>query len=221
MATRQSAARTSSARNGAVRDPEGTKAAILSAATREFMEKGFGGARIDAIADHAKINKRMLYHYFGGKEDLYLAVLEHTYSAIRLAEAKLDLAHREPRDGLRELVQFTFRYFIEHPEFISLLGTENLLRGEFLKRSPRIVAMNSPLIDELRGVLERGAEAGVFRKDADPLDVYITMAALGFFPLSNRWTLSTVFGRDPGGKAESGRWADHIVDVLLRSLAPT
>lgn len=204
----------------AVRDPEGTKSAILAAATREFMEKGFGGARIDAIAAHARINKRMLYHYYGGKEALYLAVLEETYASIRLAEAKLDLLHREPAEGLRELVQFTFRYFLEHPEFISLLGTENLLQAKFLKTSERIVAMNSPLIDELRGVLERGAKAGVFRKNADPLDVYITMAALSFFPLSNRWTLSTVFGRDVGSKKEGDRWAEHISDVLLRSLKP-
>jgi AcrR family transcriptional regulator len=207
-------------RNGAVRDPEGTKAAILAAATREFTEKGFGGARIDAIAAHAKINKRMLYHYFGGKEALYVAVLEETYTAIRKAEGKLDLAHREPEDALRELVQFTFHYFLEHPEFLSLLGTENMMKAKFLKRSERIVAVNSPLIEELRDVLSRGAKKGVFRDAADPLDVYLTMAALGFFYLSNRWTLSTVFRRDLVAKAEISRWGEHIGDVVLSSLKP-
>jgi AcrR family transcriptional regulator len=207
-------------RSGASRDPEGTKAAILAAATREFTEKGFGGARIDAIAAHAKINKRMLYHYYGGKEALYVAVLEHAYTAIRRAEAKLDLAHREPEDGLRELVQFTFHYFLDHPEFLSLLGTENLLKAKFLKRSERILAINSPLIDELHDVLERGAKNGVFRADLDPLDVYLTMAALGFFYLSNRWTLSTVFRRDLLAKREVARWGEHIADVVLSSLRP-
>jgi TetR/AcrR family transcriptional regulator len=207
-----------STRNGAVRDPEGTKAAILAAATREFTEKGFGGARIDAIAAHAKINKRMLYHYFGGKEALYVAVLEASYAAIRSAEAKLDLAHREPGDAMRELVQFTFRYFLDHPEFLSLLGTENMMRAKFLKRSERIVAMNTPLIDELRDVLSRGTKAGLFRADVDPLDVYLTMAALGFFYLSNRWTLSTVFRRDLSAKSETARWGEHIGDVVLSYL---
>lgn len=207
-------------RNGTSRDPEGTKAAILAAATREFTDKGFGGARIDAIAAHAKINKRMLYHYYGGKEALYLAVLEETYGAIRKAEAKLDLAHREPEEGLRDLVQFTFRYFLDHPEFLSLLATENLLKAKFLRRSERIVAMNSPLIDELRDVLKRGAAKGVFRADADALDVYLTMAALGFFYLSNRWTLSTVFRRDLVAKGEIARWGEHISDVVLSSLKP-
>ncbi|HZY68408.1 MAG TPA: TetR/AcrR family transcriptional regulator [Devosia sp.] len=207
-------------RNGTGRDPEGTKAAILAAATREFTEKGFGGARIDAIAAHARINKRMLYHYYGGKEALYLAVLEDAYASIRRAEAKLDLAHREPEDGLRELVQFTFHYFVDHPEFLSLLGTENLHKARFLQRSERIVAMNSPLIEELRGVLDRGARKGVFREGADPLDVYLTMAALGFFYLSNRWTLSTVFRRDLVSKGELHRWGEHIADTVARSLKP-
>lgn len=220
MAAAEAARKTAGGRNGTSRDPEGTKAAILAAATREFMEKGFGGARIDAIAAHAKINKRMLYHYFGGKEALYLAVLEHTYGAIRTAEAKLDLAHRDPVEGLRDLVQFTFRYFLEHPEFLSLLGTENLMQAKFLKRSERIVAMNSPLIDELRDVLKRGAERGVFRADTDPLDVYLTMASMGFFYLSNRWTLSTVFRRDLVAKSEITRWGEHISDVLLSYLKP-
>ena len=207
-------------RGSTSRDPEGTKAAILAAATREFTDKGFGGARIDAIAAQARINKRMLYHYFGDKEALYLAVLEAAYGAIRNAEAELDLAHREPEEGLRELVQFTFRYFLDHPEFLSLLNTENMLKAKFLRRSERIVAMNSPLIDELRGVLERGAAKGVFRAGTDPLDVYLTMAALGFFYLSNRWTLSTVFRRDLVAKGEIVRWGEHIADVVLRSLEP-
>jgi TetR/AcrR family transcriptional regulator len=208
-------------RTSASRDPEGTKASILAAATREFTDKGFGGARIDAIAAQASVNKRMLYHYYGGKEALYVAVLEETYAAIRRAEAKLDLAHREPEEGLRDLVQFTFRYFLDHPEFLSLLGTENLHKAKFLKRSESVVAMNSPLIDELRDVLKRGAKAGVFRANADALDVYLTMAALGFFYLSNRWTLSTVFRRDLVSKDEIIRWGEYISDVVLNSLKPT
>jgi AcrR family transcriptional regulator len=220
MAAGRAAAKATGARSGTSRDPEGTKAAILAAAMREFMEKGFGGARIDAIAAHAKINKRMLYHYYGGKEALYVAVLEETYTAIRKAEAKLDLAHRDPVEGLRDLVQFTFRYFLDHPEFLSLLGTENLMQAKFLRKSERIVAVNSPLIDELRDVLNRGAEKGVFRADTDPLDVYLTMASMGFFYLSNRWTLSTVFRRDLIATSEITRWGEHISDVLLSYLKP-
>ena len=105
-------------------------------------------------------------------------------------------------------------------EFLSLLGTENLLKAKFLKRSERIVAMNSPLIDELRDVLERGAKTGVFRQGIDPLYVYLTMAALGFFYLSNRWTLSTIFRRDLQAKEEIDSWGQHMVDVILSYLRP-
>ncbi len=208
-------------RNAATRDPEGTRAAILAASIKEFTEKGYGGARIDAIARHANINKRMLYHYFGGKDALYLMVLEGAYAAIRTAETKLDLAHRAPVDGMRELVLFTWHYFLEHPEFLSLLGTENLHKAKFLRRSERIVAMNSPIIDEIRQMLERGAAEGVFRTDADAVEVYLSMAALAFFYLSNKWTLSTVFRRDLMTKAATERWGDHIVEVVLAYLRRT
>ena len=203
-----------------IRDPERTKASILAAATREFTEKGFGGARIDAIARRARINKRMLYHYFGGKELLYLAVLEESYAAIRTAEAGLDLGHRPPREAMRELVLFTWHYFLAHPEFLSLLGTENLMRGRFVRKSERAVIMNSPIIDELRDVLARGSRDGVFRAGLDPLDIYITIAALGFFYLSNRWTLSAALARDLMDKAELARWEAHIVEVMLSYLTP-
>ena len=204
------------ARTAATRDPDGTKAAILAASLKEFTDKGFGGARVDAIAAHANINKRMLYHYFGGKEALYLAVLENIYAAIRSAETALDLGHKAPREALRELVLFTWRYYIEHPEFLSLLGTENLLKGRFLRRSDRVVEMNSPVIDALRDVLDRGARHRLFRPGIDALDVYLSIAGQGFFYLSNRWTLSTVFRRDLMDPAQLDRWGEHIVEVILR-----
>jgi TetR/AcrR family transcriptional regulator len=208
------------ARTASTRDPEGTKAAILAASLREFTDKGFGGARIDAIARRANINKRMLYHYFGGKDALYLAVIEHIYAAIRAAESELDLGHRDPREAVRALVLFTWHYYLEHPEFLSLLGTENLLKGKFVRRSERLVAMNSPLISALQDVLERGRRAKLFRSGIDALDVYLSIAALGFFYLSNRWTLSAVFRRDLMEDAELTRWGEHMVAMVLKSLAP-
>jgi TetR/AcrR family transcriptional regulator len=202
-------------RANAVRDPEGTKAAILAAATSEFAEHGFGGARVDAIADRARINKRMLYHYWGDKEALYLAVLEKTYADIRSAEVALDLTHRAPEAALRELVLFTWHYFLEHPEFLSLLGTENLLKAKFLSTSRTIKAVNSPIIAALEDVIGRGQKAKLFRDRIDPLDTYLTIASLCFFYLSNRWTLTRVFGRDLMKPAEIERWGNHIVDVVL------
>jgi AcrR family transcriptional regulator len=205
-------------RTSATRDPERTSAAILAAAVKEFKEHGYGGARIDAIAKRANINKRMLYHYFGDKDALYLAVLEGAYIAIRTAETRLHLADLDPAQGVRELVLFTWRYYQEHPEFLSLLGTENLLKAKFLKRSARIFDLNSPLIATLSDLLQRGKADGQFKPDQDALDVYLSIAGMCFFYLSNRYTLTTTFRRDLGEKKELARWGDHVADVILAYL---
>jgi AcrR family transcriptional regulator len=205
-------------RTSATRDPERTSAAILAAAVKEFKEHGYGGARIDAIAKRANINKRMLYHYFGDKDALYLAVLEGAYIAIRTAETRLHLADLDPAQGVRELVLFTWRYYQEHPEFLSLLGTENLLKAKFLKRSARIFDLNSPLIATLSDLLQRGEADGQFKPDQDALDVYLSIAGMCFFYLSNRYTLTTTFRRDLGEKKELARWGDHVADVILAYL---
>jgi AcrR family transcriptional regulator len=200
------------------RDPERTRAAILEAATREFAENGIGGARVDAIAERAGTNKRMLYHYFGDKEQLYLRVLEEAYVGIRTAERALHIGDRSPEEGIGELALFTWRYFLEHPEFLSLLGTENLHRARWLRQSVRLKELHSHLVGELSEVLERGKKEGVFSENADPLHVYLTIASLGYFYLSNQYTLSTIFGRDLIEPTNLDSWEKHIVHVTLSSI---
>jgi len=202
------------------RDPDRTRASILAAAVHEFSQRGYEGARVDAITKRAKVNKRMLYHYFGGKDGLYLAVLEGRYQAIRSAEAALDLTHRDPIEGMRNLIHFTWSYFLDHPEFLSILATENQHKARFLKQSDRIVQLNSPLIDAIRMVLNHGVEQKAFRGGVDAVQLYISIAALGFFYLSNRWTLSTIFRRDLLSEAELTSWRTHITDMVLASLKP-
>jgi AcrR family transcriptional regulator len=206
------------ARRAITRDPERTRAAILDAATQEFTANGLNGARVDAIAQRAGANKRMIYHYFGGKDGLYLAVLEAAYEAIRVAELELHLADRDPVDGMRELVLFTWRYFLKHPEFLSLLGTENLNKASYLKRSKRIRELHSPLVGIISTLLERGEKARVFRPGVDPVQLYVTIASLGFFYLSNVHTLSTIFGRDLSAPRSIEARGQHIVDVVLNFL---
>lgn len=203
-----------------LRDAERTSKAILAAATKEFAERGYGGARVDAIAERAKINKRMLYHYFGGKDALYVAVLEGSYVAIRSAEARLDLSHRSPSEGMRELVVFTWKYFLDHPEFLGILSTENMQKARFLKRSARIFELHSPLVAEISSLLDRGVAAGDFRSGCDPVKIYMSIAALGSFFLTNRWTLSTIFQRNLSEKSEIDAWGEHIIEVIFAYLRP-
>ncbi len=217
LATKKAAPKRAS---GNARDPERTRAVILAAATAEITAKGLGGARVDEIAERAGVNKRMIYHYFGDKDGLYLAVLEAAYELIRSREIRLDLKQRDPIEGMRELVQFTWNYYREHPEFLSLLATENLHRAAYLKRSKKIRELHSPLVGMIDDLLQRGAKTKVFRKDVDPVELYISIAALGFFYLSNRYTLSTIFGRDltaPDSIKARGR---HLVEVVLGYLRP-
>ena len=205
---------------GASRDPERTQSSILAAATAEFTAKGLNGARVDEIARRAGVNKRMIYHYFGDKEGLYLAALEAAYTSIRTAERGLRLSDKDPVEGMRELVLFTWNYFIEHPEFLSLLGTENLHRATYLKKSKKIRELHSPLIGMIADLLERGAKKGVFRRGVDPADLYISIAGLGWFYVSNRFTLSTIFARDFTARESLEARGRTIVDVVLAYLRP-
>jgi AcrR family transcriptional regulator len=208
------------ARVKGARDPAQTRPAILEAAVLEFTQKGYGGARINEIARRSGANKRMIYHYFGDKEALYLAALESVYESIRAAEAELHLASRDPVEAMRELTRFTWRYFLAHPEFLSMLATENLLKARHLKRSSRILEMHSPLVATLAEVLRRGVAQRQLRRGVDPVRLYITIASLGYFYLSNRHTLSAIFRRDLAARDELDAWGEHIVDVVLAYLRP-
>jgi len=203
-----------------VRDAERTQAAILSAATQEFARHGLGGARVDRIAVRAKTNKRMLYYYFGRKDALFLAVLENTYASIRNAEKQLSMLDVSPVEGIRRLIRFTWDYYLAHPEFLSLLNSENLHDARHLRRSRHVQAMNSPLIETLATVLARGCDAGLFRRGVDPLQLYVSIAALSYFYLGNSHTLSAVFGRDLASEQSRAQRLTHMVDVILGYLRP-
>jgi len=200
------------------RDPERTKARILAAATAEFARYGLGGARVDRIAARAGANKRMLYYYFRDKDTLFLAALEARYAHIRAAERALDLEHLEPRAALRRLVEFTWGYFLDHPEFLTLLNSENLHKGRHVRRSRRVPQMHSTLVETLRGVLKRGERAGVFRTGVDPVQLYISIAGEGYFYLSNRYTLAQIFKRDLMSKRALAERARHNSDMILHAL---
>lgn len=197
------------------RDADRSKQAILLAARDEFAAYGLGGARVDRIAERAKLNKRLIYYYFGSKDDLFLAVLEASYADIRSAEQQLHLADLPPAQAIRRLTEFTWDYYLAHPEFITLLNSENLHQARHLAKSTRIREMNSTLIQTLGEILERGRTQGVFRGGIDPVQLYVSIAGMAYFYLSNNHTLSAIFGRSlMTPKAHSERLS-HICEVIL------
>jgi len=200
------------------RDPDRTREAILAAAQHEFAGKGLSGGRVDEIARRARANKRMIYHYFGNKDGLYLAALERVYEDLRGTERTLDLGHLSPEAAIRRLVEFTFDYSRKHPELISLINNENLHRARYLRKSKKVRELHSPFVKLIDGILRRGVAAGVFRPGLDPVDLYITIAAVGYFYLSNNRTLSVIFGRELGTDAACRKRKKHNVDVILNAI---
>ena len=202
------------------RDPERTRAAILKAARDEFCELGLPGARVDAIAVRAGANKRLLYHYFGNKEALYLAVLSDAYHEIRAGERQLELERLAPEAAMEQLVRFTLRHFLANPWFPRLLSNENLQNARFLRQLPEIPALHAPLIGQIDAILRRGAQSGAFRDNIDPVATYIAIAGLCSFYVSNMKTLSTIFERDLAAPDLVGQHEAQSVEMVLRYLRP-
>jgi AcrR family transcriptional regulator len=200
------------------RDPEGMRRRILAAARAEFARHGIDGARVDRIAKAAGANKRMLYYHVGNKEQLYLAILEAEYERIRTGERSLNLSALAPTDAIRQLVAFTWQHYLDNPEFLALLNNENLHRGRYLKRSGKIKQLHSPFVALIADVLRRGIASGEFRAGVDPVQLYISIAALSYFYQSNSATLSIIFGRDLLAEDAKAARLAHMTDLILAAV---
>ncbi|TCT10487.1 TetR family transcriptional regulator [Paralcaligenes ureilyticus] len=201
-----------------VRDAKATRERILSMAYKEFAVRGYDGARIDAIVARCKISKNLLYHYFSGKEALFIEVMERAYGAMRERQNELALPGEDPIADMRTLVIQTVQHFIDQPEFIQLLSTENLYKAKHIKKSQKITAMFNPLKSALDNILEKGKHKGVFRQDVDWIDLYISISGLGAYCISNRHTLSYVLGTDLGTPERTASRLKHIPDMVLSYL---
>lgn len=195
-------------------DNNDARQALLDVARQEFAARGLEGARVDRIAQLAKVNKQLVYHYFGSKDDLYIAVLEEAYRNIREQERALDLADLPPHDAMRVLIEFSFDYLDRNREFVALVTDENTHRGEHLSGSTELEPMNQPIIDMIKETLERGE----FRHGLDPFQVYLSIAALSFFYFSNSSTLSRIFGRNLLEYASVAERRRHVVDFAMAAL---
>jgi AcrR family transcriptional regulator len=201
-------------------DPDGTRRNIVEVATMEFAHKGYSGARVDAIAARTRTSKRMLYYYFGSKEGLYLAVLEEAYGSIRREEATLELDSLPPEQALRTLVESTFDYYTKHPEFVRLVMNENIMGGVHMARSRTISKLNVTVIDATRRLIERGQKQRVFRRDIDPIELHMSISALGIFNVANRATFSTIFKRDMTSPRALKARRGEVVEIILGHVRP-
>ena len=213
--------RTTSTRSAAMRKPkapEENRARIVRAALSEFAARGFKGASMDAIAARTHTTRAMINYYFGAKEALYLAVLEHVYAEIRRAEGELDLDHLPPVEAMGRIVEFTFRYYIDHESFVRLVIAENQAKGRHLKKSKAMRTLNRPIVSLLARVIERGQADGTFRDGIQPVNVHMAIAALGNFNVTHQHTFSAIFQRDMGAKGDVEGRCEVVTDFVLRYL---
>jgi TetR/AcrR family transcriptional regulator len=202
------------------RDPAGTRQKLLTAARREFAGSGLAGARVDEIAARAGVNKQLVYHYFGDKDALYLAVLEWVYTEIREHERQLNLEGLPPERAIRKLIESSFDYLAAHPDFIVLLNDENRGGARHVRGSRKLEAMHSPLVSMVSKILSQGVRAGTFRKGINPVHLYISIAGLSYFFFSNTPTLSAIFGKNLSTAAAKRARRRHVVDLVLQALRP-
>lgn len=198
------------------RDASATKKRILTAAKNEFSKKGLGGARIDEIALKSKANKRMIYHYFGNKEALFLKTLEDAYIEIRGAEQSLNLIELDPEEALIKLVRFTWDYYLKNPEFITLVNSENLHKGKHLKKSKIIEDISNKFVSMVGAILDKGVASGQFRSGIDPVQLNITIAAIGYYYLTNRHTGAIVYQRDLDSAEAYNERLNFNIETILR-----
>lgn len=198
------------------RNPEATRNRIRAAAKAEFANKGMGGARVDAIALKAGANKQLMYHYFGNKEDLFRIVLEEAYADFRSAEAALELERLHPIAALVRLVTFTWTYYLDNPEFLTLVTSENLHKARHIKGSQRMRDMSRQFVQRMQIILDRGIEMQLFHPDIDPVQLHITIASIGYHYLNNRFTGAVIFERDLMSKKALKDRLDFNIKTILR-----
>jgi TetR/AcrR family transcriptional regulator len=202
------------------RDPVATRQKLLTAARHEFAKNGLAGARVDEIALRAGVNKQLVYHYFGDKDALYLAVLEWVYEEIRAQERKLNLGGLPPEKAIKKLIESSFDHLAWHPDFILLLNDENRNGARHVRASSKLEQMHSPLVSMVSKILRQGVRAGTFRKGINPVHLYISIAGLSYFFFSNTPTLSAIFGKDLTSAAAKRARRKHVVNLVMQALRP-
>ncbi|WLG61690.1 TetR/AcrR family transcriptional regulator [Pseudomonas sp. FP1762] len=199
-------------------NPEKTRENILQEAIVEFVQQGLSGARVDAIAERIHTSKRMIYYYFGSKEQLYVEVLEKLYGDIRSTENRLHLDELPPELAIRRLVEFTFDHHDHNVDFVRIVSIENIHNAEYVKRSDAIKALNNTILGTLGGILQRGVDEGLFRRGIDALDVHLLISSFCFYRVSNRHTLGEIFQIDLPDETIKQRHREMICESVLRYL---
>jgi AcrR family transcriptional regulator len=201
------------------RDAARSRAEVLDVAEEVFAEAGYSGARVDEIAARMSTTKRMIYYYFGSKEDLYIAVLERAYRGIREAEQAMDLGDLPPADALRRVAELTFDHHHRHPSFIRLVAIENIHHATFLKRIGTLRELGTPAASLIEEILARGRADGSLRADVEALDVHMMISAYCVFQIANSHTFGYLFDYDMRSKKKRTHNRQVLGDIVVAWLS--
>jgi AcrR family transcriptional regulator len=201
-----------------IRDADRTRTEILDVATRHFAERGYSGARVDEIAAETRTAKRMIYYYFVGKEQLYIAVLERAYARIRELERALDVEHLDPISAIRQLAEVTFDHHEAHPDFVRLVSIENIHQAEHILKSSVLAQLNTTAVDVIARILDAGRSSGTFCRQVDAIDVHLIISMFCIFRIANRFTFGAIFGRDPADPLRRDHYRAMLGDLVVAYL---
>ncbi|WP_242500625.1 TetR/AcrR family transcriptional regulator [Tropicimonas sp. IMCC6043] len=194
------------------------KADILQVAVSEFSVKGLSGTRIDEIARRTATSKRMIYYYFGDKLGLYREALESEYRRAREGEGEIDFSGLDPVDALRRLVEFTFDFHREHPDFVAMIAHENTQDAVHLAQSEAIRKLNQGAVKQVGEIYAEGVRRGHFRPGLEPVRLHWTISALCFYNVSNRHSFSAGFGDTIHSEAGQEEHRRFVVDLVMRAV---
>lgn len=203
-----------------VRDSQKSREDILKAAEEEFAAKGIYGTRVDEIAARARINKRMIYEYYGNKEELYKAVLIAVYGRLSQREVQVLSEEVSSREAIRNIIHLYFDFLKENPTYVNLLLWENLNKGKYISEVD-VSNIKNPTLDLMRKVINRGKDEGVFKKEIDTEQVIISLLMYTFSYFSNRYTLSRLVGKSLDNEDNIRARAENVTEMFISYLCRT
>ena len=199
------------------RNPERTRMRLLQAATRLFSHKGYDGVSVDDIVALARVNKRMVYHYYGSKDGLYCEVLRSVFQRLTEMELEVAGASDSPEETITGILRSYFIFLNDYPEFTALLAWENLHQGRFIAKHPDLLSKN-PIIQQLERTVKKGISDGLFHPGIHVKHLLINLISVCIVYHANRYTLSQSIGIDLQSPKVQEEGLAHAIDLVLHGL---
>jgi len=207
---------------GSRNQPEESRAAILQAAAREFAENGIAGARTDAIADAARVNKALLYYYFQDKETLYGAVLDNAFTGMKQTVFKALDSSLPARQKILAYVGAYFDFIASNQIYPKLMQREMMRaregRSEHIDRL--IKTYFQPIYARVGALLEKGIAEGEFRQ-VDPAHFIPSMIAIIVFYFSSAPVMQRIVRFNPLAPERVAQRRAAVLDFISAALFKT